>query len=485
MDALYLFEACLQGRLQHVPRRPHDRERSSLISSGNIFIYEEHASGIKRWTDGVPWSPSRILGNFLIYRELDKPFPAGEKKRAMKKKENGVTKATSNQRSNSIGHSGMMAGVNSALQSSATTSSSSTPYDNPHSATNDLERALVGSLVDSYQFRQDGLIKKTISSTFHGITHHLVSYYTIDDVKTGRLMTPSQTDLKMYTPRSEIIQSSNFRAPVDDSEIFLVPADDGRQYAEAAIYPVHGSYGRSMSVGGISTPQFAWNPQSSYLSTPSYQVHQSPHSLNMPSSTYAPVSTSTYSTYDPTPSSHNQYVPNRQFQMPSTSMPSGLRRHHSVFETQTATSPSPYRASSMQGSQLNNGTGILPSNGDVPHSMASNPFSSTNGVFNSQGSTGNSSQHMGFDSGSSMRNGTSYSHGSHHQASSSFDGLPPSNTGTSGAVQTTSDYGSSIATTDGAPDFQSGSDGPTSDDMLPPTGGSSSWGNTSFSQYQH
>src|SRR6195952_5636341 len=84
-DALILFEGCLQGHLSHVPRRPHDRERSTLIRSGSVFIYEENASGIKRWTDGVTWSPSRILGNFLVYRELDKPFPPGEKKRAMKK----------------------------------------------------------------------------------------------------------------------------------------------------------------------------------------------------------------------------------------------------------------------------------------------------------------------------------------------------------------------------------------------------------------
>ncbi|KAK5279304.1 Global transcription regulator sge1, partial [Cryomyces antarcticus] len=79
-DGLVLFEGCLAGKLNHVPRRPHDRERTSLITSGSVFIYEENASGIKRWTDGVAWSPSRILGNFLIYRELEKPFPPGEKK---------------------------------------------------------------------------------------------------------------------------------------------------------------------------------------------------------------------------------------------------------------------------------------------------------------------------------------------------------------------------------------------------------------------
>jgi hypothetical protein len=85
-DALQVLEACLVGKLHHIPRRPHDRERASIISSGNVFIYEENASGIKRWTDGVTWSPSRIMGNFLVYRELNEPFPAGEKKKAKKRK---------------------------------------------------------------------------------------------------------------------------------------------------------------------------------------------------------------------------------------------------------------------------------------------------------------------------------------------------------------------------------------------------------------
>lgn len=84
-DALILFEACLQSHLSHVWRRPHERERKNLIRSGSIFIYEENESSIKRWTDGFTWSPSRILGNFLVYRELDKPFPPGKKKRATKK----------------------------------------------------------------------------------------------------------------------------------------------------------------------------------------------------------------------------------------------------------------------------------------------------------------------------------------------------------------------------------------------------------------
>lgn len=88
-DALVVLEGCLSGVLHHIPRRPHDRERANIIASGNVFIYEENASGIKRWTDGVTWSPSRIMGNFLVYRELSEPFPAGEKKKAKKRKREG------------------------------------------------------------------------------------------------------------------------------------------------------------------------------------------------------------------------------------------------------------------------------------------------------------------------------------------------------------------------------------------------------------
>src|SRR5215471_4738094 len=80
-DALILFEACLTGILQDVPRRLEPLERSQLVRSGSVFTYKD-TSGIKRWTDGVAWSPSRQLGNFFIYRELDQ---TGKPKSAIKK----------------------------------------------------------------------------------------------------------------------------------------------------------------------------------------------------------------------------------------------------------------------------------------------------------------------------------------------------------------------------------------------------------------
>ncbi|KAK0518107.1 Global transcription regulator sge1, partial [Tilletia horrida] len=64
-DALLLFEAVRQNRLPKITRRLREEERAELIRSGAVFVFDEAESGVKRWTDGLYWSPSRILNNFL------------------------------------------------------------------------------------------------------------------------------------------------------------------------------------------------------------------------------------------------------------------------------------------------------------------------------------------------------------------------------------------------------------------------------------
>ncbi|KAM3548960.1 hypothetical protein ARSEF4850_009113 [Beauveria asiatica] len=230
LDALVLFESCLDGILNHVPRRPHDRERQDLIKSGNIFVYEEHSSGIKRWTDGVSWSPSRILGNFLIYRELEKPFPPGEKKRALKKSK----KSSSPQgivKSETISHTNMSY-VAAGLDQS--------------SNSKDQERSLIGSLVDSYPFKPDGLVKKTISISYQGVAHHMVSYYNVDDVTSGKLVTPTNSIVtRGVTPRSELFLAQNFRTPIDEVE-YAVAEHTGA--VPAQYDPDHGSINNGSGV---------------------------------------------------------------------------------------------------------------------------------------------------------------------------------------------------------------------------------------------
>lgn len=65
-DAYVIFINCIEGRLNHVARRPADKEREASIVSGNIFCYEENASGIKRWTDGVGPRLAALFLNALL-----------------------------------------------------------------------------------------------------------------------------------------------------------------------------------------------------------------------------------------------------------------------------------------------------------------------------------------------------------------------------------------------------------------------------------
>ncbi|KAG9502421.1 multidrug transporter [Fusarium musae] len=203
-DALIIFEACLAGQLLHVPRRPHDRERQNVIKSGSIFVYEEHASGIKRWTDSITWSPSRIMGNYLVYRQLEKPFAPGEKKRAKGKGGKSTTQS---------------GGISKPRQRNALPFQQGLEHGNEYpSVPSDEDRQLVGSLVDSYDFKEQGLVKKTISITYNGVPHHLISYYTVEDVKAGLLTSPADDQgLRGVVPRAELTNGQNFRAPIEES----------------------------------------------------------------------------------------------------------------------------------------------------------------------------------------------------------------------------------------------------------------------------
>ncbi|KAL1959358.1 hypothetical protein VTO42DRAFT_2161 [Malbranchea cinnamomea] len=279
-DALILFEACLTGVLHHVPRRPHDRERAQLVRSGSVFIYEENASGIKRWTDGVTWSPSRILGNFLVYRELDKPFPPGEKKRAMKKGP----------------------GVGERTQQS------------------EIERALVGSLVDSYGFKEHGLVKKTMSVTLSGVTHHLVSYYSVEDVMRGALVTPSMVEsLRYIRPRPELTTKQSFRAPIDDLDQSGMEETDPSQ----ALYGYRTTIAQGYGMPPPAPGYYALPPGTGYPAHPSqpplsgYAVGppalpphptQNPYMPTPAASTDIPPKTEDYSAYRSPPAPPNPYA---------------------------------------------------------------------------------------------------------------------------------------------------------------------------------
>lgn len=237
-DALLLFQAVLAGMLPPIARRPHGRERDDLIQSGSVFIFNEQISGIKRWIDGIAWSPSRILGNFLVYRQLKRPFAPGEKKQTSKRgrKIKRPAPYVTSSRHNSISEESALADVyqmNGGRQYGRMMKSKEEDEEEDYeedeeedetysgsrmldSKTVKAERALVGSLVDSYGFKEHGLIKKTMSIEVHGNNYHLISYYRPDDVRKGRFRGPSETPgLKDLAISDSLIQGQNFRVPLD------------------------------------------------------------------------------------------------------------------------------------------------------------------------------------------------------------------------------------------------------------------------------
>ncbi|KAI8365199.1 Gti1/Pac2 family-domain-containing protein [Radiomyces spectabilis] len=234
-DVLLVFEGCRRGLLPTVSRRLQDKERK-MIQSGSVFVFDERESGIKRWTDGLVWSPSRILGNFLIYRELDKRS-IGDKKHSMSSLSND-----SRQRSYS------------ADQSSASSQISAVGL----SIDRTKERRLVGSLSDSYKFRKDGLIKKTMSIVVNGVPQHLISYYHPQDILQNRLRTPSSVpELASLEISPELLVKQNFRIPpmVEPTFEQSKPTLSGQMspvdvlttvYGERRAHPL-----RSMSVGSL------------------------------------------------------------------------------------------------------------------------------------------------------------------------------------------------------------------------------------------
>lgn len=149
-DALIILEAARRGLIPRVTRRLVDAERK-MITSGSVFVFDEDESGIKRWTDGFFWSPSRILGNFLLYRETDKRG-AGHRGRGGRGDE-----------PEGAGPGSLL--VNESihdLHSGREPQSLSRPKGEASSIGLDKhrERSLVGSLTNSYKFKPEGMMKK-------------------------------------------------------------------------------------------------------------------------------------------------------------------------------------------------------------------------------------------------------------------------------------------------------------------------------------
>ena len=78
-DALLIFQAVKDKKLKTVSHRVTLKERDRVVRSGHIFVFDEKSSNIRRWTDKVLWSPSRVHKYFLVYREVLERSPRNKK----------------------------------------------------------------------------------------------------------------------------------------------------------------------------------------------------------------------------------------------------------------------------------------------------------------------------------------------------------------------------------------------------------------------
>jgi hypothetical protein len=168
-------------------------------------------------------------------------------------------------------------------------------------------------LVDSYGFREGGLVKKTMSVNLNGVHHHLVSYYKVEDVLNRSLVPPSQDPtLRLIKPRAELTSRQNFRAPLDEWDDGFDPNAEQRtaydMYDRRAVamsgphgYPVqhhgghHGAPPGGMAYQAVEHMQYPGAPQHHMAGPPHYAMAgphpQGPHPPGPPG---APPSTQAY-----------------------------------------------------------------------------------------------------------------------------------------------------------------------------------------------
>ncbi|GJJ05943.1 hypothetical protein Clacol_000130 [Clathrus columnatus] len=174
-DAALLVTAARLGFIPRFRRRLDLVEQRALIHSGSVFLWNEEESYMKRWTDGYPWSPSRVQNKFLVYREMTKRGGARSRTAARLLGHTPESSAESQRRKyiRNLGSSLFNRGELEYLEM----------YSNSgYSKSDDI-------------FKRGGLIKKTYTITLPKETWHVVAYYTLEDVLNDRFTTPSESPL--------------------------------------------------------------------------------------------------------------------------------------------------------------------------------------------------------------------------------------------------------------------------------------------------
>ncbi|KAI8913395.1 Gti1/Pac2 family-domain-containing protein [Gorgonomyces haynaldii] len=184
LDAAILISCCFDnsGLVKPIHRRLGQKERDR-IESGSCYVFDEAQSGMRRWTDGMRWSKSRVEGQFLVYRRL--PF------------ESPVTPPLKRRRSQA-------------------------------DSDDEENRELKNVIKPQPMAGEEVLCKKTFAIQLNGNVTHVVCYYTKADVYNGKLQTPSQmAKFKHVTVLRDYLDPQNFRLHPKGSGYSLAAATYG------------------------------------------------------------------------------------------------------------------------------------------------------------------------------------------------------------------------------------------------------------------
>ncbi|KAJ3284409.1 hypothetical protein HDU79_008245 [Rhizoclosmatium sp. JEL0117] len=145
LDAVYVVQGTLEGVLPAF--KGNAEEMASIkVRSGTVIVMPEKGLTVKRWRDGIKWSPSRAYGQFLLYRQIELKDPGAPD-------EPDVTHEPA-------------------------------PYSTPYGSTTGLQPTFTArTLKEGTQITENGLTKRTITVRgSDGEKHRVVSYYNSKDV---------------------------------------------------------------------------------------------------------------------------------------------------------------------------------------------------------------------------------------------------------------------------------------------------------------
>ncbi|CAE6418941.1 unnamed protein product [Rhizoctonia solani] len=208
-DALLIIEAAERGLFPRLVRRLTEQERAQNIYSGAVFVYDEFESNIRRFTDTLVWSPSRIVGNYLVYREMRKHEPRPTSRA-------GAVLPPQPASARSLTRPRTDAGLEQSGEQKK------------------REQLYVGSLTHNERFKPDGLVKRTFSLMTESKHIHIIGYYTYNDAMDEHFLTPSEhPEFANLTISQDLLKDkSAYRVPPRTEQLEdgrLVYADEGEK----------------------------------------------------------------------------------------------------------------------------------------------------------------------------------------------------------------------------------------------------------------